>query len=80
MQKQFVITETQGNYQKVYKVITPVAEMLFLGCAFAFDMFVLDLDGEKSPVHCLGDIREAIGHNLDVVIEVGWVPFPQSVS
>ena len=76
MSKQFIISETTRNAQFVYKVITPVAEDVFLGCPFAFDMFVLNLDGTRSSVHCLGDIREAIGYNLEVVIEVGWVPLP----
>ena len=74
--KHFVIAETTRNAQFVWKIITPVAEMLWLGCPFAFEMYVLHLDGSESLVHCLGDIREAIGYNLEVAIEVGWVPLP----
>jgi hypothetical protein len=76
MSTQFIISETKGKYQFIWKVITPVAEMLWTGCGFAFEMYVLHEDGSESLVHEVADIQQAIDHGLEIGIEVGWVPFP----
>lgn len=76
MQKQFVVSETNEKYQFIWKVITPVAEMLWLNCPFAFEMYVLHEDGSESLVHEVEDIQQAIVNGLEIGIEVGWVPFP----
>jgi hypothetical protein len=73
---QFIIKEKGRNAQLVYKVITPVAEMLWLNCAFAFEMYVLNLDNTTSQIKTLYDIQEAISIGLEIVIEVGWIPNP----
>ena len=74
--KHFVIAETTRNSQFIWKIITPVAEMVWLGSPFAFEMYVLHLDGSESLVLSLASIQEAIANGLEIAIEVGWVPFP----
>lgn len=76
MQKQFVVSETNEKYQFIWKVITPVAEMVWSGSPFAFEMYVLHEDGSESLILNLASIQEAIANGLEIGIEVGWVPFP----
>lgn len=70
----FRITDKRVNSIFVWRVVTPVAEMLFEGSPFAFEYYELFDDGSERWLKNLQEIRDAIDRGNDIGIEVGWVP------
>ena len=70
----FRITDKRVNSVFVWRVVTPVAEMLYEGSPFAFEYHELMPDGTDKWLKNLQEIRDAIDRGNDIGIEVGWVP------
>ena len=70
----FRITDKRVNSVFVWRVVTPVAEMLYEGSPFAFEYHELMHDGTDKWLKNLQEIRDAIDRGNDIGIEVGWVP------
>lgn len=70
----FRITNKRVNSVYVWRIVTPVAEMLYEGSPFAFEYHELMLDGTDKWLKNLQEIKDAIDRGNDIGIEVGWVP------
>jgi hypothetical protein len=70
----FRITDKTANSVFVWRVVTPVAEMLYEGSPFAFEYYELFDDGSEALLQNLQSIKDAIANGNEIGIEVGWVP------
>lgn len=70
----FRITYKRANSIFVWRIVTPVAEMLYEGSPFAFEYYELTADGSYNLLQNLQQIKDAIDRGNDIGIEVGWVP------
>lgn len=68
------ITDRREHSIFVWKIVTPVAEMLYEGSPFAFEYYELMSDGSERWLKNLQEIKDAIDRGNDIGIEVGWVP------
>ena len=72
--KNFKVTDKRVDSVFVWKIVTPVAEMLYEGSPFAFEYYELFDDGSESLLINLQQIKDAIAKGNEIGIEVGWVP------
>jgi hypothetical protein len=72
--KNFKVTYKRVDSFFVWRIVTPVAEMLYEGCPFAFEYYELFDDGSESLLVNLQQIKDAIAKGNEIGIEVGWVP------
>ena len=70
----FRITDKRVNSIFVWRVVTDVAELLFIDSPFAFEYHELFADGSDRWLRNVQEIKDAIANGNDIGIEVGWVP------
>lgn len=70
----FKITDKTANSVFVWRIVTPVAEMLWECSPFAFEYYELFDDGSEALLQNLQAIKDAIDKGNEIGIEVGWVP------
>lgn len=73
MNRNYKITDRRNDSFFMWRIVTPVAEMLYEGSPFAFEYYELFDDGSESLLVNLQQIRDAIAKGNEIGIEVGWV-------
>lgn len=69
----YKITDKTAHSFFMWRIVTPVAEMLYMGSPFAFEYYELFDDGSESLLINLQQIKDAIAKGNEIGIEVGWV-------
>ena len=75
--KKFILQSHPNKVNKVFvwHIVTPVAEMLFMGAPFAFEYYEILEDGSANKwLKSLQEIQDAISNGNEIGIEVDWIP------
>lgn len=57
----------------VWHIVTPVAEMLFMGAPFAFEYYEIFEDGSSKWLKNLQEIHDAIANGNEIGVEGDWI-------